>query len=273
MSENTDRRILATIRPIDAILKLPLANRMCINSPGLLLVYNLHGEAVLMDAPGLGRYGYSFDLPADAPALESVELVVKLRDPAFRYLPRQLHLDLPRDPDPAHADQSTSVFQALEAEMFPAPASPVLGTWAVVRATVRERDSRERLPWTLIQVRRGNEVVGQGQSDARGEALIAVPGIPFFMPGGGGNATVTREITVTFRAFFDSDHLSRLPPDGIPLQGRDPNKDYLPDPAFLLTLPTRTVRVLALKPGGGASTNNAHLASGSQLFADLLVNL
>jgi hypothetical protein len=273
MSDSTDRRILAAIRPVDATLNLPLADRMRIDSPGLRLVYNLHGETVLMGAPGLGRYSTNFDLPDDAPPVESVGLVIELRDPTLRYLPRRLRLDLPRDPDPTHADQPNSVFQAVEAEMYPSPASPVLGTWAVVRATVRERNSRERLPWTLIQVRRGSEVMGQGMSDARGEALIAVPGIPFFMPGGGGDTTVTREITITFRAFFDSDHLTRLPPNSLPPEGRNHNQDYLPDPAFLLTLPARTVRVLALRPGGGAPANNARLASGSQLFTDLLVIL
>jgi hypothetical protein len=272
MSENTDRRILAAIQPVDAVLHLPLADRVHIDAPGIRLVYNLHGEAVLMEAPRLHLYSYSFD-PPGAPPVESLDLDIELRDATLRYLPRRLQLELPKDPDPLHAGQPNSVFVAVEAEMYPAPASPILGTWAVVRAAVQERNTRQRLPWTLIQARSGNAVVGQGLSDARGEVLIAVPGIPFFMPGGGGGATVTREITVTFRAFFDAAHLSRLPPEGLPLGSANPNQSYLPDPAFLLTLPARTVRVLALRPGGGAPANNAKLASGSQLLADLLVTL
>jgi hypothetical protein len=54
---------------------------------------------------------------------------------------------------------------------------------------------------TVHEVGDETRVLGRGQSDARGEAVVAVPGVPLFIPSGGVNAFVRdrdAEVTAVF---------------------------------------------------------------------------
>ena len=72
------------------------------------------------------------------------------------------------------------MFQPIECRLYLAPSAPTSSAWAVIRATVVREGGEQGLGGALIRVSRANdgEVLARGMSDARGEALVAVPGIP-----------------------------------------------------------------------------------------------
>jgi hypothetical protein len=65
--------------------------------------------------------------------------------------------------------------------MFPGPAAPVSPRWAVIRTTVRGPQPGTVAPGALIRVLHDGVLMARGVADARGEALVAIPGIPVTM--------------------------------------------------------------------------------------------
>ncbi len=98
-----------------------------------------------------------------------------MHDGGGRYLARAALLTLPSWED----DGPEAFFRPLEVDLFPAPAAPVAPGWAVIRASVAE-DGRP-LAGALLRVHRPGDdgaLLGSGMTDHRGEALVAVAGIP-----------------------------------------------------------------------------------------------
>lgn len=180
MSEASDRRVLGAVRFRDAVTRLDVTAPLRVTAPGVRWIRNLRGWYVAADAPGLEAHTFSIDKPPTQPAAGKVPVALAAEDPTGTYLPRRALLTLPRDPDPAKKDNASSLFAPAEVDLFPAPAAPTMPGWAVLRVTLMTRAGKPAAGALLRVVRKGSsgELLGRGMTDARGEALVAVAGIP-----------------------------------------------------------------------------------------------
>lgn len=217
--EQLDRRVLGAVRFVDSTTGLPVATTLSVKASGLEFVRNLTGHYVIAGAAGLEGHALAFEKPPTAPGLGSLTFEIRVSDPAREYLPRRRTIKLPRDPDPKNASTNDSLFRAIEVRLFPAATAFTGVGWAVIRASVSEKGTNHPLRGALLRVTRKNGApadetrpLGVGLTDTRGEALVAVPGIPVTTFGEGDGAVTTNEIEVTIKAFFD------------------PNAGDLPDP-------------------------------------------
>jgi len=165
---------------VDGVTGQPLLSPLSVRREGATWIRNRQGLYVLTGAAGLESHQDVLSEPPSDPALGSVTLVVNIVDPSGIYLSRKQSINLPRDPDPSHVGDSQSLFQPIESRLYPSPKAPVSSAWAVIRATVAREGSEQKLGGALIRVLRVSDgaVLARGLSDTRGEALVAVPGIP-----------------------------------------------------------------------------------------------
>jgi hypothetical protein len=172
---------------------------------------------VIWYAAGLGAHTSSFDSPPASPPLGKVSVVVEVADVSSRYLARRASLDLPRDPAPARADQPDSLFQPIAVRLYPASTVPVSPGWAVIRASVRRAPSGRPAAGALVRVLRVSDqaVLARGMSDERGEALVAVPGIPLTTFSTGEGPPLATEVDVTVQAIFDPAAAGAPDPDAL----------------------------------------------------------
>src|SRR5688572_7192736 len=155
--EQSDRRVLGAISFLDATTRLQIASPLKIEANGVRLARNRRGLYVVTSAPGFKVYTEAFQQQprppaAGAVAVGSVPVEVRVTDPNFEYMPRRTIIRLPRDPEPANANQASSLFRPIEIPLFPSPSAAVAPGWAVIRATVRERGTNMLLPWSLLRV-------------------------------------------------------------------------------------------------------------------------
>jgi hypothetical protein len=178
--EHVDRRIVAALRFVDAVTGLPVRRPLRVAANGVKWSRNRSGSYLITEAPGFEDYIATFAEPPAEPEPSSEEIELTVHDPENRFLARRRTVRLPRDPDPGHAAEPDSLFQALVVPLFRSPSADLSSGWAVIRATVHGDEAEERLGGALIRVLRGSdgEHLGSGLSDARGEALVAIPGIP-----------------------------------------------------------------------------------------------
>lgn len=175
-----DRRVLGGVRLMNAVTGLPIVRTLEVSAPNVGWIRNGSGDYIVTFAPGLAAHTVAFAAPPAAPPLASVALTVTVRDPLGEYLPRRATVTLPRDPDPAHDTQPASLFRPIGVPLYLAPAASTAPGWAVVRVTVLGPTPDSRLAGALLRVEQDvtQTVLARGLSDARGEALVAVPGIP-----------------------------------------------------------------------------------------------
>lgn len=178
--ERVSRRVLAALRPVDGVTGQPVLSPLSVSGGGTTWVRNRRGLYVLTGAPGFQTHEDALDGPPADPAVGSVPLAVEVWDRSGAYLSRRHTIRLPRDPDPAHAGDATSLFQPIDTRLYLSPSAPVSSAWAVIRATVIRDGGPQGLGGALIRVLRAGDgrVLARGLSDSRGEALVAVPGIP-----------------------------------------------------------------------------------------------
>src|SRR5262249_36693935 len=79
-------------------------------------------------------------------------LVGTVSDPSATYLARRFTVQLPRDRDPSHADQGTSIFRPVDVVLLPSSTAPVFPGWAVVRASVKKSGTNAALAGALVRV-------------------------------------------------------------------------------------------------------------------------
>lgn len=258
--EQVSHRVLGAVRLVDAATGAQARAGCTVTAPGLQFRRNRLGYYVMYRAdqpPTLQAHAAAFEQPPATPPLGSVSFTAQVAPTGRWYLPRSFQVSLPRDPDPTHSDQPTSLFVPMDVRLFPAATAPVESGWAVIRATVRGTQAGQPprpLGGALIRVldAADNTVVrAHGLTDWRGrvlgEALVVVPGIPVTMASGGnGNGPVlVHEIDVTLQVIFD------------PHAGPLPNPDHLEANLGIL----RT------------TTQAAQLASGRQLAVTLSIAL
>ena len=225
--EAFEPRVLGAVRFLDAATRLPVAAPLAVTGEGLRLVRNQQGLYVLVGVPSLETHADSFLAPPPHPAPGGLRAELTVRDPGGRYLPRRLAVKLPRDPDPDHSDQEDSLFRPVDTLLYPAPAASVAPGWAVVRATVVRAGTGEPLGGALLRVVRkaDGEVLARALTDwrdpVRGEALVAVPGVPITTWGDGEPEApvLVNEVPVSLEVFVD--------PQFDPAAGPAPDPDRL----------------------------------------------
>jgi hypothetical protein len=265
--EHVDRRVLGAVSFLDATTRLRINSPLEVEARGVRLVRNRRSIYVITRAPGLRAYTDAFAQQPTPPAagavpLESTQVELRISDPAFQYVPRRFALRLPRDPITANANQAGSLFRPIEVSLFPSPAASVAPGWALIRATVREAETNSLLPWSLLRVMSTDaepRVLALGVADNRGEALVAVPGIPLTTFGEDEDEVVATEIDVRVEVVFDPG-VRRLDDLEALRAGDDPNEGYVPDPD-------------ALNGEEASDSFDLTLASGRVLIETLLVDL
>jgi hypothetical protein len=215
-----DHRALAALSFVDAVTGVRVRGPLQLSAPGARFVRNRSGAYAVTAARGLAAHLDAFDKPPGAPGIGTVDVFIDVTDPARRYLPRQTRLQLPRDPDPARADHPLSLFHIPAVALYPAPAAPIFPGWAVVRARVTDRSTGEGLPWVLLRLRRAQVAtnveppLGRGLADRRGEALVAVSGIPVTNWDAADNGPVlSSDVDAVLEAYFDPGATSPPDPD------------------------------------------------------------
>jgi hypothetical protein len=203
--EPVERRVLGAIRFLDAVTLTKVSEGLRVQSAQADLRRNRSGLWVIWAAAGLDAHTAAFERPPALPAVETVPISLTVTDNATRFLARSATVKLPRDPDPANAEQPSSLFQPADVRLYPGPTAPVSPGWAVIRARVENANTGAALAGALIRVLRTPDdmVLARGMSDDRGEALVVVPGIPITTFSSGDGAVLATEVTVTVRATFD----------------------------------------------------------------------
>jgi hypothetical protein len=216
-AELSDRRVLGALRFTDAVTALPIDAPLTVTAPGVRWILNRRAQWVIASAPGMATHETEFLTPPVTPPLGDVVVSFAVSDPSGRWLPRVGSIALPRDPDAAHAGQAQSLFAVQDIPMYPAPAAPTQRGWAVVRASVAGSTPGSTLPHALVRVVRDSDGVriGAGMSDARGEALIAVEGIPSALLGDGDGPVVATDIAVHLQVVADPNAGDAPDPDDL----------------------------------------------------------
>jgi hypothetical protein len=205
MIEHSDARVLGAVRWTDAVTAAPIELPLVARSDRLRFVRNLGGLSVIVGAIGLEKYSATFDLadlaPADVVANGALTFTGEVFDPTGSYLPRSFTVRLPRDASPAllPPDQRRppdSVFTPIDVALLPSPAVKVAAGWAQVRVLIRTALGAP-LPNALARVvaTADHSLLGCGLADARGEALVAIPGLKLFAPGATIHEVVSVETT------------------------------------------------------------------------------
>lgn len=202
--ELLERRVLGAVSFVDAATRSRILDPLRLRAEGVRFVSNRSGQYVIFDAPGLGEHTVSFASPPDEPPRGSVSVTLEVSDPSGRYVTRRSVIRLPRDPDPFDSGAGDSLFRAIEVTLFPSPSAATRPGWAVIRGSVVEEGSERPLGGALLRVVRISDstLLARGMSDARGEALVAVPGIPVITFGEGDSVTETT-VDVALSAVFD----------------------------------------------------------------------
>jgi len=217
MLDSVDRRVLGAVRFLDATTQLAIRHGLRVRAADASLLVNRSGLWVIWKAKGLEGHSTVFEAPPAAPALASVSVDLIVDDSEARYLARRATVKLPRDPALATATQVNSLFRPQDVRMYPAPNAATSPGWALVRAHVARASGGAPLAGALVRVLRpaDQQVLARGMSDSRGEALVAVPGIPVTSFSSGDGPPIATEIDVTVQAIFD------------PAAGADPDPDAI----------------------------------------------
>ena len=243
MPDVLERRILGAFRMVSAVTATSIESDFAVDAGALDVWRNRSGIYVVRDAPGMHALTLQSEPDmASIPAQQQFEL--KVSDRSQRYLPRRFKLTLPRKIAPPSDPES--VMKAVPVALYPGGAAPVALTWAMLRVSVVKSGAAQRvgLPWSIVQVKQKSDgnVLKTGMSDARGEALIAVVGLPVRAAGGNGGALMTSDVDVEVTAFFDPENLNQP-------------ADFVPDPDELLAkLATLKSNTQGLKIASGRTS-------------------
>lgn len=202
--ERFERRVLGALRLVDGATGAPLDLPMQVTAPEARIQRNRSGLYVIAQWATLAEHEESFAAPPVTPLVGDETLSVSINDPAGRYLPRSIDVDLPRDAVPANAANAASLFRPVDVPMYPSGIAPVVGNWAAVRVSLTEAGSGDALGGALLRVMRDGNVIARGLTDWRGEALVPVVGIPVTTWSTEPDAVIVSEISATLEAAFDA---------------------------------------------------------------------
>jgi hypothetical protein len=198
--ERVEQRVLGAVRFMDAASRTPIARRMQLDAADLHFTQGARHLAIIARAKGFDAYVERFEPPL--PAIAATSFVATVHDPVGQYLPRRFSIVLPRTPATAAPLAATSVFRPLEVALLPAATAPIATSWAEARITVRDVAGNALRPNVLVRALGPAALpvperqFGVGMTDARGEALVAMPSVPLFRTSNGGGAVMTAEIPI-----------------------------------------------------------------------------
>lgn len=208
--EQIETRVLGAVRFVDSTTGLRITSPLSVRADGLSFTRNRSGHYVIASAVGLEAHTKVFEKPPAEPELGKLTFNLTVDDPTRLYLSRQRTIKLPRDSDPKNAGNEDSLFKLIDVQLFPSSIAATGSGWAVIRASVVRKDTKDPLGAALIRVTKKNgnaadetKPLGRGLTDKRGEALVTVPGIPITTFGEDEGAVTVKEIDVTITAFFD----------------------------------------------------------------------
>jgi hypothetical protein len=251
-----DERILGAVRFVDAETQLPIKGRLDVaaRAQGVTVRRNGLGHHVIASAPGFAAFTASSALPPPARPTP-VSFTFTVADPEGRWLTRAFSLSLPRDPALANAADADSVFTPVLVRMMPSPAARAAAGSAVVRVSVADQTG-QGIGGALLRVlaQADGSVKGRGLTDARGEGLVLVPGIPVTSWSAGTGPVLSTAVDVEVEASYD--------PTTRGVAG------YVPDPDVL-------EQELGASPSPLAKTTTpaTTLASAQEVFFSLSITL
>ena len=244
--EFVDRRVLGGFRCVDSITGKTVVAPLTVNSSALTIRPNHSGTWVVFNGAGLAALTNDFQPPSVWPNPTVFE--ISIQDHSGTYLPRRATLQIPAKLAPA--SDPASVFNPQIITLCVTPSAQAGANWAVIRASVLRAGTTpmQGLADTLVRVTRtsDNVVLATGMTDARGEAMLAVPGLGVRASSSGSGAVLEATTAVSVTAYFDAAALTQ--PAG-----------WLPDPDEMLA------------NLGGASVKSA--TQTAQLGSGLSINL
>lgn len=213
-----DRRVLGALELLDASTGERITAPMEIHSDVLGTVQNRSGLHVFNSLTPrtdqqrqLAEHLTVFEEAPSGLADGAVSLVVTIKDPAARYVPRRQTVAFPRGEE----DDS-----AIAVNLFPAPAAPVGQNWSGIRARLEQQVGGEDVPLAGARIRllrdSDDAILGEGYSDLRGEALVTAVGIPvidFTTENGDGDTDLVGTKKVISRIEFHTGAGQAWPPD------------------------------------------------------------
>lgn len=204
--ERQESRVLGALRFVDAATGAPIDAALTVQSLAaepVRLLRNRSGLHVIRDWAALAAHAEAFDQPPAMPAIGSRSLRLSVADPSGTYLPRTVRVPLPRNPESGPLLPPDSLFKAQVVPLYPAPGAAIGANWSLLRISLTAEANGDALGGALLRVRRNGLVLARGLSDARGEALIAVVGVPVTTFSDDENAVVVSAIEVNLDVAFD----------------------------------------------------------------------
>ena len=210
--ERVERRVLGAVSVVDATTGTRIVDGLALLPPASArLQRNRSGLHVITHVDALAAHESAFGAAPAMPVLGSVALALRIDDTLGRYLPRLASVALPRDPTPAEVLPANSLFVPVTLGMYPSAAARTGANWATLRVTATETHTGDALGGALLLVSVGGTVVARGLSDWRGEALVAVPGVPVTTWSDAPGAVVVNEVDATVTLVFDPAAGTRVP--------------------------------------------------------------
>jgi len=202
--ERVESRVLGAVSLVDAATRVRIADGMSVQPPAdARLQRNRSGLFVVTHVAALAAHESSFDAPPALPAIGSVSVTLVIDDTQGRYLSRLATIALPRDPTPSDAPPPGSLFSAIEIALYPASTARPGANWAVLRVSVSDSASGDALGGALLLASVGGSIVARGLSDWRGEAFVAVPGVPVTTWSDDPGAVIVAEVAAQLDLVFD----------------------------------------------------------------------
>jgi hypothetical protein len=209
----SDRRILAAIQFEDA-LGAAVRDPVAVSAPpGVRFFRKPTGAVILTSVPGLEAHETAFAAPPAAPAAGSIALPLDLRPAGRALAPRRAVVRLPRDADP---DAEDSMLRPVVIRLLPGTGATVTGLAAAALIAVRRDGDGHVVEGALVQVRVPDRPVANAVTNAAGEALVLVPGIPLANPGPG--ATVVADLAAQADAVVPPDARVHDPDDAAAME-------------------------------------------------------
>lgn len=230
--ERVEWRVLGALRAVDVATGVPVKGALRVAAPGATITRNRSGLYVIRRWDELAAHEAAFEAPPTVPADGSLVLEVELSDPAGSYLPIATTVPLPRTNDPAGVTSPDSLYRPHDIPMFPSAAAAFGENWAVLWASVTAQGSGDALGGALLRVVSNGSVLARGLTDWRGEALVAVVGVPVTTFSDAPDAVVVTEINVALQAAFDPARGTRTPAADV-RAGRRPARIPVVDPLAL----------------------------------------
>lgn len=227
--ERVEQRCLGAVEFVDAITGARVRQPLACAAEGLQLRANGSGLFVITGATGLQDHTEAFAAAPALPAAFSLPFTLQVSDRERRYLPRSVQVRLPRRATPL--PDAESVLAPQQVPLYPSGARPVDGLWAVLRASVFSVVQGQRVgianAWMTLTPTLPGVPATRALTDAQGEALLAVTGVPPIRPASGedGDPDVvySREFNATLRVVLHRDMAWRADA-GTPMPLADPDR-------------------------------------------------